>query len=92
MVAADGPATMNSACASLAFSPLRSVRPPPARYQPPLRPEAPNPAISFSTAFSCAAMARFFWFPVEFGLMEPDEGLTVYGSGCSGIRFSSNGW
>jgi phenylalanine-4-hydroxylase len=27
------------------------------------------------------AMARFFWFTIEFGLMESDAGLRVYGSG-----------
>jgi phenylalanine-4-hydroxylase len=27
------------------------------------------------------AMARFFWFTVEFGLMESKQGLKVYGSG-----------
>jgi phenylalanine-4-hydroxylase len=27
------------------------------------------------------AMARFFWFTVEFGLMRSDDGLKVYGSG-----------
>ncbi|MCO5295358.1 MAG: phenylalanine 4-monooxygenase [Fimbriimonadaceae bacterium] len=27
------------------------------------------------------AMARFFWFTIEFGLMRSDEGLKVYGSG-----------
>lgn len=27
------------------------------------------------------AMARFFWFTIEFGLMESDSGLRVYGSG-----------
>lgn len=27
------------------------------------------------------AMARFFWFTVEFGLMRPDGGLKCYGSG-----------
>lgn len=27
------------------------------------------------------AMARFFWFTVEFGLMENEKGLRVYGSG-----------
>lgn len=27
------------------------------------------------------AMARFFWFTIEFGLMRGDEGLRVYGSG-----------
>lgn len=27
------------------------------------------------------AMARFFWFTIEFGLMESKEGLKVYGSG-----------
>ena len=27
------------------------------------------------------AMARFFWFTIEFGLMRSDEGLRVYGSG-----------
>jgi len=27
------------------------------------------------------AMARFFWFTIEFGLMNSDEGLKVYGSG-----------
>jgi phenylalanine-4-hydroxylase len=27
------------------------------------------------------AMARFFWFTVEFGLMRSKEGLRVYGSG-----------
>ena len=27
------------------------------------------------------AMARFFWFTIEFGLMETPEGLRVYGSG-----------
>ena len=34
----DGPATRNRARASAAVSPLRSVRPPPASCQPPLRP------------------------------------------------------
>ena len=34
----DGPATRNNARASAAESPLRSVRPPPANRQPPLRP------------------------------------------------------
>jgi phenylalanine-4-hydroxylase len=27
------------------------------------------------------AMARFFWFTIEFGLMKPPEGMRVYGSG-----------
>ncbi len=27
------------------------------------------------------AMARFFWFTVEFGLMQEAEGMKVYGSG-----------
>ena len=27
------------------------------------------------------AMARFFWFTVEFGLMKEDDGMKVYGSG-----------
>ena len=27
------------------------------------------------------ALARFFWFTIEFGLMESDDGLKVYGSG-----------
>src|SRR5579871_2648895 len=27
------------------------------------------------------AMARFFWFTIEFGLMRSDDGLKVYGSG-----------
>ena len=27
------------------------------------------------------AMARFFWFTIEFGLMRKGEGLCVYGSG-----------
>ena len=27
------------------------------------------------------AMARFFWFTIEFGLMSSPKGLKVYGSG-----------
>jgi len=53
------------------------------------------------------AMARFFWFTIEFGLMRGSDGLKVYGSGllssygeiahaieapkCSGIQFNWNG-
>jgi phenylalanine-4-hydroxylase len=29
----------------------------------------------------CQAMARFFWFTIEFGLMRSEAGLKVYGSG-----------
>ncbi len=53
------------------------------------------------------ALARFFWFTIEFGLMRGTDGLKVYGSGllssygeiahaidsprCSVIRCSSSG-
>ena len=53
------------------------------------------------------AMARFFWFTIEFGLMNTRKGLRAYGSGllssygelehslesqtCKGIRSRSNG-
>jgi len=45
------------------------------------------------------AMARFFWFTIEFGLMKSSDGLKVYGSGllssthrrCSATRCSWSG-
>ena len=40
VAAEEGPATRNRARASGSVSPLRSVRPPPASRQPPLRPRS----------------------------------------------------